>query len=120
MGMSGIFLRNSMLAGIALAEVEVPEAIEEDVLNTAIDALAYAQSNAPWEDRTGDARAGLDVDVRREGNVIVWEMFHSVDYGLYLETRWNGKYAIIMPTLEMFAHQVGRGLNETGGDYASG
>lgn len=118
MGFSGITLRNSMLQGIALAEVEVPHHIEDEVLDTAIQALDYAQANAPWADRTGDARAGLDVDVRREGNVIVWEMFHNVDYGLYLETRWNGRYAIIMPTLEMFSAQIGRGLSESEGDYA--
>lgn len=117
MGVSGIFVRNSMLQGIAIAEVEVPHHLEEEVLNVAIDALAYAQSNAPWEDQTGDARAELDVDVRREGNVIVWDMYHGVDYGLYLETRWNGKFAIIMPTLEMFAPHIGRGLNESGVNY---
>lgn len=117
MGFSGILMRNTMSAGIAAAMVEVPHHIEDEVLDTATEALAYAQENAPWEDRTGDARAGLDVDVRWEGHVIVWEMFHTVDYGLYLETRWNGKYAIIMPTLEMFSSEVGRGLHESS-DYA--
>ncbi len=113
MGLSGIFMRNTLSRGIAVAAVEVPHHLEEEVLNTAIEALQYAQENAPWEDRTGDARDLLDVDVRWEGTSIVWEMFHQVEYGLYLETRWNGKYAIIMPTLEMFAPQIGRGLSES-------
>lgn len=113
MGLSGIFVRNSLSRGIATASVVVPHQLEEEVLNTAIDALDYAKANAPWNDITGDARDGLDVDVHWEGAVIVWDMFHSVDYGLYLETRWNAKYAIIMPTLEMFAPQIGKGLTET-------
>jgi hypothetical protein len=117
MGFSGILIKNSMMHGIAIAAVEVPHHLEEEVLHVATEALDYAQANAPWEDITGDARSGLDVDVRMEGEVIVWEMSHSVDYGLYLETRWNGKFAIIMPTLEMFAPQIGRGLDESGGDY---
>lgn len=117
MGFSGITVRNSMVHGIAVASVAVPQHLQEEVLDTAVEALEYAKSNAPWADRTGEARAGLDVDVYMEGNNIVWEMFHSVDYGLYLETRWNAKYAIIMPTLEMFAPQIGRGLSESG-DYA--
>lgn len=117
MGMSGMFIRNSLTHGIAVASVEVPHHLEEEVLNVAVDALAYAQENAPWEDRTGDARAGLDVDVRWEGHSLVWEMWHGVDYGLYLETRWNGRYAIIMPTLEQFAPKIGRGLSESDGDY---
>jgi hypothetical protein len=115
MGMSGIFLRNSMITATVRAEAELHAGLEEEVLNTAIEALQYAQENAPWEDRTGDARAGLDVDVRWENQVLVWDMSHGVDYGLYLETRWNGKYSIIMPTLEQFAPQIGRGLS--GGDY---
>jgi hypothetical protein len=117
MGFSGILIRNSLTHGIAIAAVEVPHHLEEEVLDVATQALEYAQANAPWEDITGDARSGLDVDVSMEGAVIVWEMSHSVDYGLYLETRWNGKFAIIMPTLEMFAPQIGRGLSESGGDY---
>lgn len=118
MGLSGMMMRNSMSAGIAAAAVSVPHHIEEEVIDTAIRALEYAQANAPWADRTGDARSGLDVDVRWEGNEIVWEMFHTVDYGIYLETRWNGKFAIIMPTLEMFSSEIGRGLSESSGDYA--
>lgn len=114
MGLSGLFVRDTMTAGIAKAEVVIHEKLEEEVLRTAIEALEYAQENAPWEDRTGDARAGLDVDVRWEGDVIVWEMSHGVDYGLYLETRWNGEYAIIMPTLELYAPKIGRGLTEDG------
>lgn len=117
MGMSGMLMRNGMSHGIALAAVEIPHQIEDEVLDVAAEALEYAQSNAPWADRTGDARAGLDVDVQWEGHSIVWEMFHTVDYGLYLETRWNAKYAIIMPTLEMFSSRIGRGLSESGGDF---
>lgn len=114
--MSGIILSNTMSASIIRAESTLLHELQDEVLRTATDALDYARANAPWEDRTGDARAGLDVDVRWEGETIVWEMFHSVDYGLYLETRWNGKFAIIMPTLEMFAPEVGKGLSEGGGD----
>jgi hypothetical protein len=117
MGLSGIFMRNSLNAGIAAAAMSFPHHLEEEVLDTAVEALEYAKENAPWEDRTGDARDGLDVDVRWESHEIVWEMFHTVDYGIYLETRWNGKFAIIMPTLEMFSPEIGRGLSESGGSY---
>lgn len=117
MGLSGIFIRDGLTAGVAQAEAVFRKGLEEDVLNTATDALAYAQDEAPWEDRTGDARAGLDTDVFWERETIVWELYHTVDYGLYLETILNGKFAIIMPTLEMFAGHVGTELNESmGGD----
>jgi hypothetical protein len=117
MGLSGIFLKDSLTSGIARAEVVFRKALEDDVLNTATEALDYAKEQAPWEDRTGDAREGLDTDVRWEGETIVWELYHTVDYGLYLETIQNGKFAIIMPTLEMYASHVGMSLSESmGGD----
>lgn len=112
MGFSGMILSSSMLAGIARASATLPSRVGDEVLDVAIEALDYAKDNAPWADRTGNAREGLDVDVYEEGDTIVWEMFHSVDYGLYLETRWNGRFAIIMPTLELFAPKIGRGLTE--------
>lgn len=112
---SGINIRNTLGPGIAAMAVSFPHELEENVLNTAIKALDYARANAPWSDRTGDARRGLDVDVRQEAREIVWEMYHSVDYGIWLETKNSGELAIIMPTLEMFASQVGRGLSEKGG-----
>jgi hypothetical protein len=114
---SGLFIRNSLSSGLAHAEIAFPHHLEEEVLNTATEALAFAKEHASWSDRTGDARAGLDVDVRWEGKVVVWEMFHSVDYGLYLETMQSGKYSVIMPTLELFAPEVGRGLRESGGSF---
>jgi hypothetical protein len=63
------------------------------------------RSNAPWRDQTGNARNGLfaqtAVDlagtVAGSGAIV---LFHSVAYGIYLETRWAGRYAVIMPTIE--------------------
>ncbi len=71
----------------------------------------YAQQNAPWEDRTGDARSGLIADVSEDGGLIVLELAHTVDYGVYLETIENGAFAIIMPTLEALGPEI---LREAG------
>lgn len=68
--------------------------------------IAYAKGNAPWTDRTGAARAGLGVEVTVEGEEVVMDLFHTVDYGYWLETIQSGEFAIIMPTLEYFAPQV--------------
>ena len=118
MGLSGIFLKNTMSRGILRAETAFGPGVEEHVLHVAIEALEFAKEQASWEDRTGDAREGLDTDVSRHGNTIIWELFHTVPYGVWLETIQNGKFAIIMPTLELFAPEIGRGLTETGAaDY---
>lgn len=110
---------DTLTGGIGNAEVRFSAALEEQVLETAIQALDYARVNAPWQDRTGDARAELDTDVSWEGDEIVWTMYHGVDYGQWLETIKNGEFAIIMPTLEQFAPQVCAGGDLFSGDYGS-
>lgn len=64
----------------------------------------YMKDNAPWTDRTGNARNGLYCQLRRPSEN-VWELIlgHSVPYGIYLETRWSGKYAIIQPTKDEYS-----------------
>jgi hypothetical protein len=66
----------------------------------------YAKNNAPWENRTGDAREGLTAlgDQRLTSYTIT--LFHTVDYGIWLEVRWDGKYAIIMPTMIHMGHEL--------------
>lgn len=66
----------------------------------------HAQSNAPWEDRTGNARDGLHAWA--ENGVfrhIIW-LAHSVSYGIWLEVRWSGRFAIIVPTIEVMGPQL--------------
>lgn len=67
---------------------------------------SYAQDNAPWADRTGAARAGLRAEVLRSGDAVELVLAHTVEYGIWLETIQGGAYAIIMPTIEQYAHEV--------------
>lgn len=69
---------------------------------------AYAKNNAPWADRTGAARNGLTASVYVDGGEIVLELSHSVDYGYWLELIQDGRFAIIMPTLEALGARVVR------------
>lgn len=60
---------------------------------------SYARQNAPWKDRTGNARNGLFA--RHVSDPMVMHtlvIYHSMHYGIFLEFRWSGKYAIIGPT----------------------
>lgn len=65
------------------------------------EATRWAKENAPWTDRTGNARAGLHSGVAEGLQRDFFELYiaHSVFYGIYLETRFNGKYAVINPTI---------------------
>ena len=105
-GLSGfLWLEDSLAVALAGAPVEVYQQAEELMLEVAKDVLAYAKANAPWQDRTGDARRGLDVGVESDGDSIILQLYHTVDYGLWLEVIENGQYAIIMPTLQGYALQ---------------
>lgn len=66
----------------------------------------YAKLNAPWQDQTTNARNGLAARSGKSGKVRYIVLFHQVPYGIWLEVRWSGKYAIIMPTIEHFGPQV--------------
>lgn len=66
----------------------------------------FAKLNAPWTDRTTNARNGLAARSGRTKDVHYIVLFHQVPYGIYLETRFSGKYAIIMPTIDEFGPQI--------------
>jgi hypothetical protein len=101
-----------------------------------------ARQNAPWEDRTGNARGGLffavdglglgtaigdvnpgdpetferDKELNEEeggdATTLVLALGHSMYYGEYLELAHGQKYAIIMPTIEQNLPELKRMLEE--------
>lgn len=60
----------------------------------------YMRTNAPWTDRTANARQGLFakafVDGMNQGIVC----YHTMPYGIWLEVKNEGQYAIIVPTIQ--------------------
>ena len=66
-----------------------------------------ARTNAPWQDRTGNARSGLKATSGRE-TLGVWfiVLFHRVPYGIWLEVANEGQYAIIMKTLNEYNGRI--------------
>jgi hypothetical protein len=94
---------------IAQAEQNVLDNLKKQVEDLKDEMVSWAKENAPWSDRTGNAREGL------QGRV-VWEddrhftifLGHGPDiyYGIWLEVRWGGRFAIVAPTLEHFAPQL--------------
>lgn len=96
--------------GLALG-LAADAAIEEALEELADEVEEYMRLNAPWEDRSGEARSGLVAEYNESGlfkHQIV--LYHTVEYGIWLEVRWNGRFAIIQPTLEHFGPRVMGGL----------
>lgn len=68
---------------------------------------AYAKDEASWTDRTGNARQGLHTFIEELAqDTVALYLSHGVEYGKYLELRWQGRFAIIMPTLESHYAQI--------------
>jgi hypothetical protein len=70
----------------------------------------YARDNAPWQDRTGDARQGLTATVEETGPIGTITLSHGVPYGIWLEVAHGGKNSIIAPTIDIFGARVMRSL----------
>jgi hypothetical protein len=60
---------------------------------------AALRKGARWTDRTSNARNGLFTATSHSRTKHTITFYHSVPYGIWLEVRWAGRYAIIMPTV---------------------
>lgn len=70
-------------------------------------AEAYAKQTAPWQDQTGNARNGLTATAEHvpfvRHSIII---SHGVPYGIWLEVRYSGKNAVVMPTAVYIGKQL--------------
>jgi hypothetical protein len=70
----------------------------------------YMKTNAPWQDQTGNARQGLRAEAFDEGSNMGIVLYHQAPYGIWLEIKNSGEYAIIDPTLQVMGPEVMRSL----------
>lgn len=68
----------------------------------------YMKLNAPWTDQTTNARNGLAARAYQDAFNTGIVLYHQVSYGIFLETRFGGEYAIINPTIEAMGPAVMR------------
>lgn len=72
---------------------------------------AWLGPNAPWKDRTGDARRGLAAWVDTQTGPIGTIMIShdpSLDYTIWLEIAYQGRWSIIRPALDRWAPETKR------------
>lgn len=86
----------------------IPQGMADGAAQLAQDMEVFARANASWKNRTGDARRGLAGVAFADGGTVGASIVHSVFYGLFLENKYNGAYAIISRTQETFAPLAGR------------
>lgn len=72
------------------------------------------RTNAPWQDRSGNARSGLfSIAEQAAADVVIIYLSHghTIEYGHFLELDHGGRYAIIVPTMEKLFPEIKRMLN---------
>jgi hypothetical protein len=94
------FKIDTLSKGMANFVFKTNNALAEKAQDFAAELVSYAKNNAPWEDRTGAARQGLEGEVEIGDDQFTITLSHTVEYGIWLEIRWGGRYAIIIPTVE--------------------
>ncbi len=97
---------DTLTPGITALALTLEADVNRALLEIATEMEAYAKQNAPWGDRTTNARQGLVTFVEDAiaGGTIT--LAHTVYYGVYLELHFNGRFAIIMPTIEEFGPRL--------------
>ena len=67
--------------------------------------------NHNWQNRSFDAEAGLQYGIVKHSETS-FSLFvgygKETTYGIWLEVRWGGKFALLVPTLEHFRPQLAR------------
>jgi hypothetical protein len=102
---TGMFT-DSLTPGLAAYGAYMMKQVHAAMRAWGADAVDRMKADAPWEDRTGDARRGLGWSLDEDMVRPTLYLFHSVRYGVYLEVRWNGRYAIVLPTMESFGPEL--------------
>ncbi len=82
---------------------QIKRAMVAAAMKVAPEGEAWMKSNATWRDQTGNARNGLRGQAIVSKNRVAVVFSHSVPYGIWLEVRWDGKYAVLVPAVERFA-----------------
>lgn len=78
------------------------QAVYQVLLSYAPRIEADMKQNAPWTDRSSNARQGLASFPDIDGELVILYAKQQVTYGKWLELAKQGRYAIVMQTMEQY------------------
>ena len=106
--MSGL---GTVLGNLNKWAVEKKAGCEATAKVTAVAMQNYARTNKRWQDRTGNARAGLNGGSFWQNPVILMIFIaHSMSYGVMLELSKDRKYAILEEARDKFKDSFYNGV----------
>ncbi|MGE3487447.1 MAG: hypothetical protein AB7L09_22225 [Nitrospira sp.] len=104
--MAIVIKRDTLRPKLKEADEVAVKAIQLAVEAMCTRAITMMREGAPWTDRTTAARNGLVAIPENQDDGASMHLIHSVPYGIWLEIRWSGRYAIIGPVRDRIAPQV--------------
>lgn len=101
-----ILFTGDLMRNLRLGPEKVRRAAWAAASSMAPEVENYMKLNAPWTDQTTNARNGLAARAYQDHDETGIVLYHQVSYGIFLETRFNGRYAIINPAIEAMSPKV--------------
>lgn len=93
------------LSSLSNAIRDYGDDVREMVLDTArewaTETEAWMKAEAPWTDRTGNARQKLYGEAEQDGDDTVAYIGGRAEYQIWLETRHAGRYAIVTRAMQI-------------------
>lgn len=98
-----------LITGISKADTMALDAILMYGDTAATKLEGWMKNEAPWTDRTAQARQRLSTSAEKTSEGIRIALMHGVDYGVFLEFAHEQRYAIIEPTIRLHGPEVLQG-----------
>ncbi|KGG81068.1 hypothetical protein Y919_02560 [Caloranaerobacter azorensis H53214] len=98
------------LRGLAEAETKMKAAVGVYADSAGKKMEAHAKQNAPWTDRTGQARQTIEGGHEWQGNKCIVYVAGNKEYSPYLEFANEKKYATLYPTVKKMAPEILKGM----------
>ena len=93
------FTSDTLTPALKVIDDSIDRALTATIEYHAPRAAAFAKKNAPWTDRSTNARNGLFSVAERDRPRYRIVVAHSMPYGIWLEVKNSGRYATINPTI---------------------
>ncbi len=102
-----INVNNTVNMDIAKLKVRAAIGLYADVAAKKMEGAA--KKDAPWADRTSNARNSIQGNFRWEGSKAKIELSGNVDYFVFLELAMGKKYSVLVPTIQRYGPEVLKG-----------
>lgn len=91
--------RNTLKTGVQKFRRDLISAVGAATAYEAQRGQDWMRANAPWTDRTSNARNGLFATSSTMPNGWRITMYHTMPYGVFLELSRDGRFQIIVPAI---------------------